>query len=283
MKKITAYLFFYFSIISYLYAQENKCGTVVSPEFMKSYKQRIKNEFNKTRNVNIKASTVPDTCLNKEIAITMHIVCDSTGSCKITKSDIDDAFTILNNDFKPICLSFKICKIDTIKNWKYNFFDSQIEEKEIFTLYYNPKTINVYLVEKIKLNGGYPAGYAPLPPSSDYIFLNKSAIKTSISHEMGHYFNLLHTFEISGGAEDADGDNCETAGDLICDTEADIENAQFSGCTYIGSAKDTKGDYITPPICNLMSYHPKACRCCFTTQQYNRMAHAYIYFRKYLY
>jgi len=48
-----------------------------------------------------------------------------------------------------------------------------------------------------------------------------------LSHEFGHCLGLFHTHSGMGCndfvncAEDIDGDNCETCGDLICDTPAD--------------------------------------------------------------
>ncbi|MBL0071623.1 MAG: hypothetical protein IPP34_07360 [Bacteroidetes bacterium] len=35
---------------------------------------------------------------------------------------------------------------------------------------------------------------------------------------MGHFFGLYHTFETQFGSELANGSNCATTGDLVCDT-----------------------------------------------------------------
>lgn len=40
-------------------------------------------------------------------------------------------------------------------------------------------------------------------------------------HEVGHYFDLLHTHETSHGQECPNGWNCSFTGDLVCDTPAD--------------------------------------------------------------
>jgi hypothetical protein len=103
---------------------------------------------------------------------------------------------------------------------------------------------------------------------------------------MGHFFGLLHTFESDTGQELVDGSNCATAGDLVCDTEAnptdDGEDFELdSDCNYIGQpAIDANGDFYVPPSKNFMSYSP--CKCEFTTQQYNRMVEQYLQFRNYL-
>ena len=92
---------------------------------------------------------------------------------------------------------------------------------------------------------------------------------------MGHYFDLLHTFE-GNGSELVNGDNCEVAGDGICDTPADpfVPNDEMadymSGCTFINGKVDINGEFYRPDVGNIMSYYP--CSCGFTTGQYIRMA-----------
>ena len=44
---------------------------------------------------------------------------------------------------------------------------------------------------------------------------------TTLSHELGHYFDLYHTHETSFGTECPSGSNCQSAGDMVCDTPAD--------------------------------------------------------------
>ena len=152
-------------------------------------------------------------------------------------------------------------------------------------LYYTPKVVNWYLVEKIEVPAAN--GYAFLPGGPDAVFLQKQALKgkKTIPHEMGHFFGLAHTFENATGSELVNESNCGAAGDLICDTEADPYpaggvNAQ---CQYQGGAKDSNGDYYTPPVDNIMTYWSAAnCSCRFTIGQYNWMLAEYLGKRNYL-
>jgi hypothetical protein len=103
-------------------------------------------------------------------------------------------------------------------------------------------------------------------------------------HELGHYFGLLHTHETANGAENVtrnNGDgcwNCQTAGDLLCDTPADPDLSEtandYPSCAYTGTGTDAcNGDSYVPMIDNIMSYADKYCRDVFTSEQIERMAY----------
>ena len=100
-------------------------------------------------------------------------------------------------------------------------------------------------------------------------------------HLFGHYFGLLNTFQ-GFGAELVDGSNCDTEGDLICDTPADNYTPPAppvgggyidseDNCRFIDPASDANGDPYRAHTGNFMSYYG-TCRCGFTYQQYLRMA-----------
>ena len=95
-------------------------------------------------------------------------------------------------------------------------------------------------------------------------------------HEFGHYFGLYHTFDTSFGIELANGSNCKTSGDLICDTPADPYSiasvTMDASCNLNPPTKDSNGEYYTPDGCNIMSYYNSPCNSFkFTTGQFNRM------------
>lgn len=85
-----------------------------------------------------------------------------------------------------------------------------------------------------------------------------------LSHEIGHYLGLHHTFE---GATCKESD-CTTEGDLVCDTEPhdnSISVLQHPGCdeyTECGTRE---------PIENLMNYAGSTCGNTFTQGQKDRM------------
>ena len=103
-----------------------------------------------------------------------------------------------------------------------------------------------------------------------------------VPHELGHNFNLLHTFEAGYGYEMVTrgaGANCATTGDLVCDTPADpygrfpdaTANCK-AGCppTYTCTFRDDQNNVYTPSLTNIMSYY-FACIHDFTPGQGERM------------
>lgn len=259
------------------WSQNFSCGTNMQHP---AYLALINSSTNKTSSIDANI----DQCLHKTVSIFVHIVLDSLGQANIAKQDIDSTVARVNRAFAPICLSFKICKTDTIVNWKYDSFHAAQEEKEILTLYYTPKVVNWLFVQKIENPGG-ANGYAYPPGGPDLVVMQKKAAtefkaKTAI-HEMGHFFGLYHTHEPIP-TEHVDRINCLNEGDLLCDTEADPYplGKVNAVCQYSG-AKDG-GKWYIPPVDNYMSYWPDYCACRFTTDQYNRMAAQLLNFRNYL-
>lgn len=239
-------------------------------------------------------SVVPDYCLKKTLSIAAHIVLDSLGQPNMTMVELDSAIEVLNRDFAPICLSFRVCSVEYIPAYKYDRFHDAQEGGEIKAIYNIPRMINMYFVKDIldpMASGGGPAGgFAPSPPtadSSDYIVIKKGLPltgKKTISHEMGHFFGLAHTFE-GAPQELNNGSNCQTTGDMICDTPPDGNPMAIDPgtCEYTGALTDPNGELLTPIIGNIMSYHPATCKCGFTVGQYNAMARVYLLYRTYLF
>ena len=270
---------FCFTFVFKTNAQYKLCGTEVT-------KAQIEAEKAKLANPN-QVQFAPINCFGKTLSLTIHVVSDSLGNYNLSMATLQAAIQTLNSNFAPICLSFQICTIDSIKNYKYDRYLKPIEEAELLALYYIPKTINIYFAATVEITpGNTVGGYAYFPGGPDFIIISKGAagsIKT-ISHEMGHFFGLYHTFETSFGNELADGSNCSTSGDLICDTPADpgLSNSPSPICNLSPGAQDPNGQWYVPNIGNIMSYYSDDCTCGFTTDQYNKMASNYLSSRFYL-
>jgi hypothetical protein len=255
-----------------------KCGTQVTPALVAKV---IEAATAQQQKVNL---YVPDKCLNKTLSVTAHIISDSLGNYGLSAADVTTAIQGLNPLFSPICLSFEVCTVNFIKNYKYNDFLQPDEEAELINLYSIPNTINMYFAKGVQPSpGNYVGGYAYLPGGEDFIMISKGSLG-SIPHEMGHFLGLLHTFETSNGLELANGTNCLTAGDLVCDTPADpgLGNYPAPNCNLFPGATDPNGDWYVPDIGNIMSYYGEDCKCGFTVQQYNRMALMYLTSNRFL-
>lgn len=134
--------------------------------------------------------------------------------------------------------------------------------------------INVWVLHK--LNGGTsPLGFAYLPPTSgthdgivvhhqvfgvgdQYNLLNNFDQNRTLTHEMGHYFGLLHTFANTSNCNSET--NCSAQGDKVCDTPPTTGS---TGC----SAMDCPDTMVE----NFMDYSNDNCMEAFTEGQRTRM------------
>jgi hypothetical protein len=96
-------------------------------------------------------------------------------------------------------------------------------------------------------------GYVPTAPYN---------LGRTLTHELGHFFNLYHTFQ------SCDGSNCATSGDRVCDTPSSdtpwyscVEGPGVVG-TNCGTSQLTM---------NYMDYVSDSCMYMFTAGQVNRM------------
>lgn len=225
--------------------------------------------------------------LNKTLSVNIYIVASAFETYDFETADYIQNWDTLNEIFAPINMSFEICSETLIPNYNYNDLSNVPEpgsdfdeEDEMLAQFYVSNTINVYYVASIE-NIPPAAGYAYFPGGPDVIVLEKTTELTTLIHEMGHFMGLYHTFEDDLGIEFVNGENCETTGDLVCDTPADNEGP-VDDCQYDAYIEDVNGDPYIPLINNYMSYYPRECKCAFTADQYNRMAWQYLTIRNYL-
>jgi Pregnancy-associated plasma protein-A/GEVED domain len=151
--------------------------------------------------------------------------------------------------------------------------------------------INVWIVNEIDGFDGYSgsgvAGYAYLPitvkasnSNLDGVVVLASQIigatGRTLTHEVGHYLGLLHTFQGDGtGSTCPPNGSCTTDGDLVCDTEA-YKRADGAGVTCPTPAATlntcTMANFVVAAdgcsvLNNYMSYTPNSCRNMFTAGQ----------------
>jgi Pregnancy-associated plasma protein-A len=211
-------------------------------------------------------------CLNKNYNVYVHVALDSLRLTNYSPEDITKALELTNKFFSPICMSFTLCKYDTIYNYNFDSLAQRIESAEVTTLFEERNRLNIYIVEE--LDDPSICGFG-----GKNIFLKKNCGPGTLVHEMGHVFGLMHTFE-ENGLELVDGSNCDTAGDKICDTPADPYDPELAksilyqrGCEFTFMGLDANGQFYQPDMGNIMSYY--GCDCGFTRGQYLRMVETY--------
>lgn len=274
---VTAILLFHFSGL--LLGQHN-CGTEFSDENMDHFKNVLK----RTTIVNAKDGDLA--C----VPIRYHVVRETDGSTSSTPLDFIESISNLNYVYFDAGISFFLIEPPVyIDNSAFTELPNTTEN-DVVNLFNSPQdAVNVYVLES--LNPG-TAGYAYYPTAnivSNRIFIRCTSVNASIagtmSHELGHYFGLPHTF---AGTEDGPltpdaenvvrtgpGANCDTNGDSFCDTEADPGSDYLAGCVYTGNITDANGDFYTPLTDNVMSYYLGDCRVGFTPEQHAALQQGY--------
>ena len=231
------------------------------------------------------------------VPIRPHIIRRSNGTGGYTLASMNQIMALTNSYYllngMGIQFYFAGSTPDYIDNdAMYNSYDGQ--SVDAYDAY---NAMNQYYVNQFS-NPGL-GGFAYYPDNAIYstrsFILNENNIEDMgnrlVPHELGHNFNLIHTFGQNSGngslgtgvttelVTRGPGANCTTDGDLICDTPADPYNMAGANLIYPNdclhydpnsTARDANGDAYMPSTTNIMSYYG-SCTHDFSPGQYERM------------
>ena len=216
----------------------------------------------------------------QRIGITIHVVQGTTDGANIDITQLYDEVDAVNRFFAGAGMEFFLCGAPRIvlDRTLYTYVDA--DRRLNIRANHEPNTINIYYVDEIGNRITSSAcGISTFPwdgrADSRFILMQKdcSTNGTVLAHEIGHFFGLFHTHETAAGVELVNRSNCNSAGDLICDTPADpdLSRVGLSGCTYQGEFTDRNGDRYRPDPANIMSYAPLSCTSRFSPGQNDLM------------
>jgi hypothetical protein len=290
--------------ISAQHNHEHICGTTIEDQLLLEAKARLAGPSKYESAQRLDKIYIP---------IKFHIVTKGDGTGGVKHSAILDMLCKLNQDYEP---------------WEMVFYPKDGTDYEILensTAYNDPRgnenlfrnrkddsAVNVFVTGDIQEPQGQVGnilGY--YSPSNDLIvsMLNQfNLTSNTMSHEMGHFFTLRHTFfgwegepyapSLHGNqvnflnapgtnipVELVDRSNCDVAADRLCDTPPDynfgIRSPQANppgisnGCGLTAEVKDRNGDVIVPMANNQMSYFDNCPEFLFTNDQYDQMLKNY--------
>ena len=241
-----------------------------------------------------------------------------------TDAHINLLLAELNKDFQRVGIKFFLRSSGTVS--APTFFNlKECDYDNLFSRAHDDSSINIYLINRIDKCDGtpttlggvcpsllklFPSKLVPTPTTTVFNEANTNAIfytyqngimvtkfKKALSHEMGHYFGLLHTHQdntecnVPDNSIGAISDITPNFGDMIGDTPFDpfgIEstsnsftvNEANSNCQYVPPSTTVQlcgrsFSSMTPPTRNLMGYWYKPdntyCAEEFTQKQVERM------------
>jgi len=256
-----------FCLSHFLSAQNHSCGTELIPgEDHEALQEKLKSQ---------KSYKGPLT----EFPLSIFIIGSNEEERTNLYFDILKQIENTNKVFEPTGFKFVSCQpyfiggsssIDTGGNGKFIADNNDI-----------PGTINIYFANDVYFysNNGTKnslCGRSAFPwYETRRIFMRNNCLTGgTFEHEIGHYFGLFYKHETYFNLERANGSNCTTAGDLLCDTPADprLSFANVSvGCQYNGNEIDLFGYPYSPDPTNYMSYSTNQCRTKFSNQQLSKM------------
>jgi hypothetical protein len=221
------------------------------------------------------------------IPIAFHVITDGRNG-KVTAQEAAILVDNLNWAFRNAPFSFRLYKFDTTKNpsWYNNCYFNAVNQQKLRkrlakdTRYY----INVYSCHLGLPNwygiSTFPPGY-PLPDNPGTTYMQGVVIDPitvggtedfqyglAMSHEIGHYLGLFHTFESVFNPDQA---ACADPGDFVSDTPTQAGHTLGECPLGRDSCPALPG---ADPIPNFMNYATDACWDHFSAEQIALMVEA---------
>lgn len=260
--------------------EQGACGTGPAPEHVRSFIQSV--DYTSPRPEDYPVINIP---------VTIHIVRTSNGGGGFFENNAFLTICNLNDRMASAGMFFylagpvRFIDDDTYYNTTdFNDLFTMIDVENV------PQTMNIYYTNLGQLGlcgfAFYP-NTGPGGPQNDGAVVMSFACSqpngTTLTHEVGHFFALPHTFDQTSSnpisvnsAERVTrlvnevpprlGANCATEGDGFCDTPADFIGSRWS-CPTGQVQFDINGDRFRPDSSFYMSYSNDVCMSRFSTQQ----------------
>ena len=229
-------------------------------------------------------------CLERVYGLRVHVVApsplDATPRRAFSPAAFDSMVAVANAAFGPICVGFEVCELLELENYRYAE-DSPARRRERRALFTDPLRIDVF----VSVDPGDRTTFRGIARrDTAYVDVPRARVEgtsKALARELGRYFGLYDTFEAdASGPELVLGDDCETTGDLVCDTPADPFDpddpdrdvsdyvAPDDPCRFTFRGLDARGQFYVAHTANTMSPYADECHCGLTAGQLRRVAAA---------
>lgn len=259
------------------------CGTGLPP----------KSTMDFIRGLDYSIGSTEDTLLIN-IPVTIHIIRSGNGGGGFDERQAYLTICDLNNRMASAGMFFYVPEpVNFINDDDYFNALDYTPLFDMITLNNVARTVNIYYTNLSQLS---LCGFAFYPNSGPGGFQNDGAVVmsfacsqptgTTLTHEIGHFFNLPHTFDNTSTSPTSQfaervtrnfnepaprfSANCNTNGDGFCDTPADFIGNRWS-CPSARLQLDINGDRFRPDSSYYMSYSSDVCMSRFSAQQITAM------------
>lgn len=216
----------------------------------------------------------------KSIPLSIHIVGDDAGDGYYDIEDLLHSMCIINQHYAQANFLFFIKgEIEYINNSEYYDHDYNAG-RQMMNNHNVDSTVNVYFCRQaVEGNCGYFDYYG------DAVAITNGCQQgdaTTLTHELGHFLSLPHTFSGWEGRsydenplpenrrERQNRVNCTWTGDGFCDTPPDYHSERWN-CPYSFGYVDPAGVAIETDGSLFMSYSNDACQSSFSQEQIEAM------------
>ncbi len=260
MRKQNILLFF--SVLALIvHGHAQNCATQMGAEQLKELRIFQQQLGSGTVNLRKKATVY--------IPVKIHIVGNSSGIGYYSVSRMLEALCDINHDFIPTGFHFYLAdSVDYIN-------DDALYQGSSDAIWNYAENYKMDGVVNIFFHGVGSQWCGVYFPGVDVVFIKnycQSSNSTTLTHELGHFFSLPHTFygwennNTPVNKENINGSNCRTTGDGFCDTKPDYVSQRWT-CPLAWTLTDPNNVPFKPDSSIYMSYSYDACQSRFSEEQ----------------
>ncbi len=274
------------SIFQSVHAQKPACGT---PTLTNQQRKEILTQRSKYEKFAMSSRMAADTGITYiPVRINLFRNNDQTGGLSL--QEMNDGMSKVNKTFlragKGIQFYLAGEKPNYADDSTFSTFLSEVKdasskttEERAVAKFAVKNAINLFSAGRVTSGKKELGGYAYFPRvdnGSNLIVMSNSVFNdkdNTLTHEFGHYFGLPHTFDRTNSEDISERElvtrlktetkgrkpaNCDTGGDMICDTPSDPYDfkPKVVNCVYSDTTlKDANGDLYNPMTNNIMDYY----------------------------